>query len=234
MGKLIVTPVYVLRILGALTVFLVSLSFTLQVVKFRTSHPHLTRVINFFDVEREQNLPTFYSALLLFVAGLLLALIATIKRQGREKFVAHWTGLAIGFFYIATDDMLTLHERFDDWMRGAVKLQLPQFLYFARVIPATVVVLGLAFVYRNFILALPRRAQVLFVLSGGIYIFGALGMEMVGGAIYAAQGESPDSLLYSIATTVEEGSEMGGVVLFIYALLDYLAICYGHLEVRLR
>jgi hypothetical protein len=234
MGKIVLVPSRVLRVLGAVTASLVVLSFALQVVKLRMPYLELNRMINFFDVDREQNLPTFYSALLLFVTSLLLALIATIKRQNREGLVAHWIGLAIGFLYISMDDMLVLHENLAIPVQNALRPHLPRFLYFAWVLPAGVLVLAVALVYLRFVLALPRRSRRLFVLSGAVYVLGALGMEMLSGAIYAANGESPNSLLYSLATSLEEGGEMGGVVLFIYALLDHLAICYGHVEIGLR
>jgi hypothetical protein len=232
-GRVVVRPSYVLGLLGALTVLLVTLSFVLQAIKFRMPHLHTAMVTNFLHVDGEHNLPTFYSALLLVIVALLLALIAAIKWQGREAFVAHWGALAIGFLYLAVDDMLALHERVSERLTIALEPDLPAFLYFAWVIPAAVIVLGLAVAYRSFVLALPGRSQGLFVLSGGVYVLGGLGAEMIGSALYVAHG-STDSLLYQAVATVEEGCEMGGAVLFIYALLDYLAARYGGLEVRLH
>ena len=234
MGKIVLGPGSVLRLLTVLILLLLGLSFGLQVVKYHgPGLPHAARVINFFDVDEEENLPTFFSALLLFMASILLALIAVLKHQNRDGFVSHWAVLAIGFLYIATDDMLMLHEAVAIPAMYAVRPHLPDFLYFAWVIPAGVVVLGVGLAYRGFVRALPGRSRALFVLSAALYVFGALGMELVSGAVLVARGEVKD-LLYSAITTVEEGCEMFGVALFIYALLDYLGICYGGLEIRLR
>jgi hypothetical protein len=234
MGRIVLGPGSVLRFLWVLILVLLVLSFGLQVVKYRLPDlPHVARVINFFDVDEEENLPTFVSALLLFATSVLLALIAVLKHQSREGFVAHWAVLAIGFLYIATDDMLTLHEAVVIPAMYAVRPHLPAFLYFAWVIPAGVVVLGGGLAYRGFVRALPGRSQALFVLSAAVYVFGALGMELLSGVVLVARAEVKD-LLYSAITTVEEGCEMFGVALFIYALLDYLGISYGGLDIRLR
>jgi hypothetical protein len=59
------------------------------------------------------------------------------------------------------------------------------------------------------------------IVAGCVYVAGALGMELVGGAWAAKHGQ--DNLVYSLLTTVEEGLELTGLVLFIRTLLDNLA-----------
>ncbi len=63
-------------------------------------------------------------------------------------------------------------------------------------------------------LAVPVAAG-LFLLAGAIYAGGAVGVEHWTGA-------DVNSLHYNMWTTLEEGMEMAGVVVFIYALLDFM------------
>src|SRR5687768_9580440 len=61
---------------------------------------------------------------------------------------------------------------------------------------------------------------------------GALGMELVGGFLTDTGGQA--TLAYLDATTTEESLEMLGVVIFIYALLDYIRRRLPALRVDLR
>jgi hypothetical protein len=86
------------------------------------------------------------------------------------------------------------------------------------VIPA-LVIFGL--LYLRFWLRLPVFERIFFVVSAGIYLYGVIGMEAVSGWMDELWGVN--SLIYNIAMTIEETMEMGGMILFIYTLLHYLA-----------
>jgi hypothetical protein len=58
------------------------------------------------------------------------------------------------------------------------------------------------------------------VSAAAVYVGGALGMEMVCGYMFVEYGEQ--SLAYLAAMTLEETMEMTGMVIFLYALLDFL------------
>ena len=60
----------------------------------------------------------------------------------------------------------------------------------------------------------------MFISSASAFISDAVGVEM-STDWYDDQGLL-NTLAYNLWTAVEEGMEMGGVVLFIYALLDYM------------
>jgi len=80
-----------------------------------------------------------------------------------------------------------------------------------------IALMGLA--YLRFLIDLPRRSRVLFIIAGAAYVFGALGMELVGNWYTI---DRPRDLTYGIIATIEEIFEMGGIVVFVYALLDHL------------
>jgi hypothetical protein len=55
-------------------------------------------------------------------------------------------------------------------------------------------------------------------------------MEMIGGVLVEHGGTH--TVRYVVEQTIEETLEMGGIVLFIYALADYIATVLGGLAVR--
>ncbi len=56
--------------------------------------------------------------------------------------------------------------------------------------------------------------------SGVLYLAGAIGVEM--STDWYAEEDPLNTLAYNLWTAVEEGLEMGSIVLFIYAVLDYM------------
>ena len=58
-------------------------------------------------------------------------------------------------------------------------------------------------------------------LAGGLFVTGALGIEILGGHYYDLSGK--DSPTYRTLITIEETLEMLGVVVFVHALLLYIA-----------
>ncbi|MGH3665396.1 MAG: hypothetical protein ACRDU8_04810 [Egibacteraceae bacterium] len=53
--------------------------------------------------------------------------------------------------------------------------------------------------------------------SGGLFVGGAVGVEVVARPFYALPSES--SLGYALLVLLEEGMELAGLVLFVWALL---------------
>ena len=85
-------------------------------------------------------------------------------------------------------------------------------------VSAGVAVVGAAFV--PFLLPLPRPTARRFLLAGAIYVTGAVGLEILGNDM--VRERLRHTLQYCLSTTVEEGMEMIGVILFIHTLLHYM------------
>lgn len=181
-----------------------------------------------FDLDRENTLPSWYSSMTLLSCATLLALIAMLKRRRGERFFAHWALLAVTFVYLAIDESVSLHEILIVPLRRRLDLGGP--LYFAWVIPGSIAVAAFALTYLNFLRHLPRRTALLFLAAGATFVGGALGIELIGGAL--ADAEGLHSLRYTLAMTSEEVCEMLGVTLFVYALLDYLRTQAGSCSAR--
>ena len=178
-------------------------------------------IARFLSVRGEGTLPATFSGGLLLFAAVLLYVIGFTKRAGSTRFSKHWLGLAVMFTYLAIDELAGIHELFTfvGWMgarlgwsgayRGAVRNPW--------VIVGIVAVISVGFVFRRFVRSLPRRTGRYFLLAATLYVAGAIGGEMLGSLVYGS------ATIYApvVVGHIEEGLEMAGVVVFIYALLDY-------------
>ncbi len=213
------------RTLAVATAIILLLSVAGQLWLYLTPRESPWGIVGLFNVDFEMNVPTFYQVLVLLVAVALLVIIAILKRHARAPYVLHWWLLALGFFVIANDEFYALHEKLSEPLRRWLGLETMGALHFAWVIPAIVLVVVLAIFYIPFLKHLDRSTRTRFFVAALIYLGGALGVEMIGGQYAEAHGTW--NLTYSLITTVEEGMEMAGSVLFVDALLRYLEVEYG-------
>lgn len=171
-----------------------------------------------FNLDIEQNIPSLYSSLSLMLCAGILYLIANItKRQGKRDYL-YWAGLSVIFVFLSIDEMTEIHERLIIPLRNM--LNTSGVLFFAWVIPYGILLIAMLMFYFRFIVSLPVRIRLLFILAGSLYIGGAVVMESLGGSWFEQHGDN--SLFYSLIILVEETLEMTGILVFIYALLSYI------------
>ena len=211
--KLVINPKKVLLVLVFAAVTLLAVDLSLQALKFSgTNFDHLTPR---FDFDQEISVPTWFAQSLLLGAAGLLWLIAGLKRGVKRALRAHWSGLALIFLLLSIDEGSMLHEAAIDPIRALLNIQ-GGVLYFAWVVPA-VVFLGLfGLAYLRFWLSLQSDLRNTMLLAGGLYVAGAIGMEMVGGWYASTTG---DGFGYQVIIAIEEFLELMGVITLIYALL---------------
>lgn len=168
-----------------------------------------------FQFDREANLPTWFSSILLLGNGLLLALIASGAQQLRRQ----WFCLSFLFFLLSLDEVASLHEAAG---RFASRVALGgEGTSFAWVVLALPLLLVLYLAYRKFLAKLPARTRSLVMVSAAIYISGAVLIEIAGWLYSARSGHHWAG--YLTLTYFEEALEMLGQIAFSYALLDFLA-----------
>jgi hypothetical protein len=165
--------------------------------------------IAFFDLDEEESIGTWFSTLILLAAGQLLLLQAHLERQKASSWTAWWLLLAVGFHILSLDEVIGIHEYVN-----TVFEDIPWTTFGAGV----VLIVGLA--YLPFLAALPANTRYLFVVAGAIYVGGAVGVERA--TDWYQVNDLLNTLEYNLWTAVEEFMEMTGVILFIYALMDYL------------
>jgi hypothetical protein len=82
-------------------------------------------------------------------------------------------------------------------------------------------------VFIKFITHLDQKTRYLFLIAGALYVGGAIGFEIIENLYADAYGQD---LVYSMLQNLEEGMEMAGIIVFIYALLNYMGSNYGLLN----
>ncbi len=157
-----------------------------------------------FDVDEENNLPTWFSGLVAAITAFWLWLQANAAREAADRWALHWKVLAIGFFLISLDEVAGLHESMNSVTETTWA------------IPGGILALLVGLSYFSFLWNLPAATRNAFLAAGCIFVGGAIGVEMIGAPMVE------DAMPYNLVTLVEEGMEMGGVILFLWALLKYM------------
>jgi hypothetical protein len=180
-------------------------------------------------VDGEANIPAWFSAALLLLSALLLSGIARAEKRSGSGAVL-WRLLALIFLFLSLDEIAQLHELSIRPLRE--QLHTSGFLYYPWIVPAGICATTLAIGYSGFLTALPGKTRRLFLAAGAIYVLGALGIEAISGRQASVHGEQDP--VYHAIVTLEELVEMAGVVVFIYALLDYLGRRFPRLCIHIR
>jgi hypothetical protein len=205
--------VVLLTLVGALSAL--SYLFLVLTAGFGVDAGPVVAARKFVDVNAETNLPSWFSAVLLTVTGLVTF---EFGRQGflaRARWSRHWMVLGLGFCYLSLDELVGLHERLVAPMTALVgDGGVFKYAWVAAALPAVAVV-GL--LYARFLLALPRRVGVQVVLAGVLYVGGSVGLEMVANALSDA-GFSERGMFLGTLQAVEEACEMVGPVLLLHVV----------------
>ena len=225
-----ISPFFIARLLGKIALLLILTSIVGQVIKHLSGHADAYKFVWFFYVDAEYNLPSSFSGFILMLAALILAVITILVRGQNDSMMSYWLILCSGFFFMAADEILSLHERLIIPLRQFIAIDHYGVLYHAWVIPGIMIVIVLTLFFYKFLYRLPEKTRSAFLVSGALYIGGALGMELIGG--YYEEFHQVHNLTCTMIVTAEESLEMAGVILFIRALLSFIAQNYK--EVRFQ
>lgn len=168
-----------------------------------------------FDLNREMNVPTWFSVLQLFVTACALAVAAWIQRVKKLPTTAWW-GLVAIFLYMSLDEATDMHGL---WRADGYIIPGTTHQFFSWIIPATVLVIIVGVIYIRWLIALPRRTALLFFIAGVVYVTGALVFEGIGAVL---ADETFFNTSYLVVSTIEEALELSGVLIMLYAVFDYL------------
>lgn len=172
-------------------------------------------ILSYFNLNDELNAPAFFSSFILLYSAIILGKITFLKRREHDYY--EWAGLSFTFLYLALDEAFSIHEGMK-YARKILALDKDNALY-----NDAWVFIGIAFIivfllmYLRFLRNLNKRIRSLFLLSAGIYILGALGLEIIGGYWEFFRGEK--DFIHAFIASIEELLEMFGIILFINTLL---------------
>lgn len=215
-----VNPTSIVRLLGALAFLLLLINIGFQLTVYANGKHDLYGA-RFFYFDSEDNLPAAYSTLLILISALLLMVITILKKYQSGAMVFHWAVLSAGFLIMAIDEELSIHEELIEPLRTILGYDGYGIFYYTWVIPAIVLIVVLGLFFLKFLIRLPVKTRIHFVVAGAVYIGGCIGVELIGGRYDELHGK--ENLTYSLIATFEESLEMTGIIIFIWALLVYIA-----------
>lgn len=177
-------------------------------------------IIRYFDFNLENNFPTWFSVLLLATSAMLLFIIFCYHKKAKSNTAYFWLILSLIFVFLSIDESVQIHETVAELLRPKLATDIKGFLYWAWVVPYSIIVLVLGLFFLRFVLGLPAFTRKMFIIASAVFITGALLLEFPEVYFYKIYGLNHiyNRMLYCI----EELCEMSGASLFIYALLDYM------------
>ena len=105
-----VSPFYVGAFLSAAIVGVAVTSLTLQYLHLQGIYTVHYQLLRMFDLDGENNLPTWLSSLNLGACAVLLLVIARATQARRTVHGYHFYGLAALFLYLSLDEAAGIHE----------------------------------------------------------------------------------------------------------------------------
>jgi len=213
-----IPPRKVLLVLVLVSLALAAASLFGQYLRFFHGMGTALGFIENFDIEEEANFPTYFSTMLLLAAAFLLAVIARIQRLAGNRMATRWGVLAAIFVFMSLDESIGFHELVGRRMPNLDALG--GTLHYAWVVPAAIAVVIVGLYFLPFLAKLPNPHRRWFIVSGFVYVGGALGVELAESAIAARTGD--ETWPYQLVATLQESMEMLGVSLFIWALLKFI------------
>lgn len=222
-----VHPWRVARGLSVVTAVLViaHLAFTINDYYLGLAFPGLTQLYVIFDMHGEEALPTWYTSSLLLLCSVALAGVAAVAVRRTDGFRFHWIGLAVILLGLSIEESVDIHGTVSRQIQSA--FDTGGALSYPWVIPAAVMTLIVGTLYIRFLRALEPRFRRLFIIAGGLYVGGALGLEFIEAAYESAFGED---FVYILMVTAEETLEIAGATVLLYAVLIYLGIHAGRIS----
>lgn len=211
-----IEPRTILRILWIITAIILSLGYLREIIGALQGVPREKILFNQIALDRENSLPTWWATILLAIAGSSMLLTGMLERGQLASTWRGWRWLGIGFLYASLDEAASLHEHFGRLLMG---LQTGGLLTYSWVIVGLAIVAVVGALFLPFLLRLPRRTAWRLVIAGAIFLGGAIGVEMFGGAV----SQSADTgFAFQALFMLEETLEMLGVILGIRAVLLHI------------
>ncbi|MBN2403138.1 MAG: hypothetical protein JXN64_12150 [Spirochaetes bacterium] len=210
------------------TALLLIAHLTVNVIRITTGHSGLFGLGTMFNFFYERNFPTYFSLFLLLFSSCLLSIIFYIKFNNFDKFRFHWGFLALIFLYLSFDEGMEIHEQLSEPVQRMLNILPGSLEYWGWIIPFSILALIFALCYIPFFFHLNKRFRIYFFLSALIYIFGTIGFEFIEGFYSIPFADKHDlnyiinSTPFFILVTIEELLEMGGIIFFVYTLIEYI------------
>ena len=178
-------------------------------------------VLRIFSIGAESGFATWVTIIMMLSIALVAVLIGLAERAEQHPRWRQWIAVAAVFGFASLDEQIQLHEMWVEPFREIFSITTGPFIL-AWVIPALVLAAVLALLLLPFVLRLPARTRLWVVASIGLWLAGAIGMEMVDSATFELrQAMEPVTAHWvsAIMYTTEEAMEMLGIAVLLHTLL---------------
>ena len=180
---------------------------------------HGTRM---FDLDAESNLPTWYASMKLFVIAQVMVALAVVLSRRSLLDAIPFLFLGAVALLLSADEVATIHERFarhfESGLTGAHRSDLlfsKTGYWMLALAPLLAAALAAGIWLIRSRLAIPGRIAVKGLVGVAVYFLSATGLEML------SNFATGTANLLQVAA--EEGGEMMGATIVLWALLDLLA-----------
>lgn len=188
------------------------------------------KILRLFHLDEEANFPTFYSSLLFIISSMLLLFIGKLKSDFETNY-KYWIVLSFIFLFLATDEIVQLHEKFSNIVYQ--KFHIGGIFRFSWWIVYALFIIILSVIYLKFFIRLPKRIQKIFLIAALVFISGSIILEIVGTYFYSIDNNTKTFTFYVISS-IEETLEMVGLVIFIYGLLKYISLIKQQIIIKVE
>ncbi len=212
-------------VLATLTLLCVHLVLQFINITYFSEQPgNFHELTNRFDFDDEASIPTWFSQLLFLILASLAGVTAYIERKKKKSYWV-WLTIAIVATLGSIDEVSTVHE---SGLQGIHLIffdeNTPTLLANAWIVILPVVLTFCVIFAFRASKVLPQKTLKLFILAVGIYLTGAVGVDIVTSSVTIESLYVKHGLLVAL----EEAMELIGLSLAIYTTAEYLRANYAN------
>lgn len=213
---------------------LLLLHIALQALTIFGAAPVWQPIADRFNVDLEASVPTWFSQILLGASALSAWLISRI-RSIRGWAMWQWRFIAIILLSMSIDEGASFHETLGVGIGQYLGVE----INLGVIVLRDWVVLGIGFMlllgvlFLKFFLTLPVGTRLLLLTGSVIFLLGAVGWESLHFTTFNFVHNDP-SFAARLSVAIEEGLEMAGAIIVLYAFLDFARRVSPELKLTLR
>jgi hypothetical protein len=185
-----------------------------QDIYVHSAHRMLQDRVWILDVDQEGSIYTWVSLAMLFGNAIAMAFVANLRAGAGRPDSLQWSLLALGFAALSMDESVGLHEKLGEPVTRL--LHLTGWWTYGWVIAAVPAVLMALILFVPLLRRIPPAIAWRLLAAGALFVTGAVGMEMLSGAIGGPADQR--NLLYRALAACEETLELAGAILCLYVV----------------
>lgn len=161
-----------------------------------------------FDLDEEQNVPSWFSGAQLLLAAALAFALATAYRRVAPADARAWSASAAVLVAASLDEIAGIHETVNS------------LIVMSWAIPFGILALVVAALFLPFVRRLPPPTRNGIIVSGALYFTGAIVVELITNRYF--DQDTKRQFRYALFSLVEEALELFGVWIFVRTLLAHM------------